>query len=498
MVKATAQTWNGAESNATTGSALVNLFFHSARGLEASDLRSLLSKAWQEDELLTLKMIAYIRDIRHGGKGERQLGRICLQWLADQSSADLTHNLEHYVVNFGRGDDVICVANRLSNCAPFELVSRILLADRDNESGTISMMAKWVPSEGRKNGAFYTQLAEHMRLTNKELRVLLSTLRARLCLVETYLANKEAHLINYGAVPSQAMFQYGKKGNAFEKRDGERFGEYKKGLADGTEKVNTSTLYPHQIVKQYYERGDSQVDELLEAGWKAMETRLTDEEKRNLAQSLVVCDVSVSMTYPNSTPILVSITMGLLISSMNPHPNFKDRLITFSQNPTFHKVQGSNLRERIDSIVDAEWGVNTDLQSTFNLILDAAIASEMKAEDMPKTLIILSDMQFDEADSGDTNYELMKKKYRIAGYTMPLVVFWNLNGSISDFPTGADEPGVALISGFNVEILRDVMAGHEVTPDSVMRSALGRPAWDCIEKAPTSIAIDTSVSQYVA
>ncbi|KNC73715.1 hypothetical protein SARC_13729 [Sphaeroforma arctica JP610] len=356
-------------------------------------------------------------------------------------------------------------------------------------------MAKWVPSEGKKNGDFNTKLANHMVMSRKGLRVLLSTLRARLALVETFLTNKRAHLINYGVVPSQAMFRYGKKGNAFEKRDEERFGEYKACLAAGTEKVNTSTLHPRQIVRQYYERHDNEVDELLEAGWEAMKTQMTNEEKENLAQSLVVCDVSGSMTANGALPMIVSITMGLLISSMNAHPSFKDLVITFSTNPTFHEVQGSNLRERINSVTSAEWGGTTDFQRTLVMILTAAkkIEIENRRDAQITHCIIGHAIQAAYGRGNTTNFKLMKRKYRAAGYAMPLIVFWNLNRNIRDFPLGADEPGVALISGFSVEILRDVMAGQEVTPYSVMRSALGRPTWDCIEMAPSPIATDIPV-----
>jgi UDP-N-acetylglucosamine--N-acetylmuramyl-(pentapeptide) pyrophosphoryl-undecaprenol N-acetylglucosamine transferase len=64
------------------------------------------------------------------------------------------------------------------------------------------------------------------------------------------------------------------------------------------------------------------------------------------------------------------------------------------------------------------WTMNTDLQKVFDLILDTSIEHKVKENDMPKTIYIISDMEFDAAtsDNKKTNFKIIKQKYKEAGY----------------------------------------------------------------------------------
>lgn len=484
-------TWNGAISLAQSGEALTDLYYQAARGLTSENLLDLLNKAWAVDHLLTLRMIAYIRDIR-GGKGERHLGRCCLLWLAGVSANNLLHNLKHYVGIFGRWDDLVDLYPVAGDAVLDVVIDQLTIDQRELEAGnSISMLAKWVPSE-RSNREFNSALAKRGNMTHKQLRQLLARLKAKLDIVETKLTNGQLELIDYSKVPSVAMKRYGKADRVFMTKDAERFAEWKAGLVKGETKVNTTGLYPHEIVKSYMNNVNANtytvdvpvLDELLEAQWSGLVTRLSPKCIEYLGDCLVLSDVSGSMYAGTGTAIYVSIALGLMISGLNPNPHFKNMVLTFSEHPKFHHVTGDTLCAKINSLKKAEWGGSTNFQAAYGEILSKAIKFKLKADDMPKTLIVVSDMQFNSADR-NTNFQAMQDKYAEAGYNLPRLVFWNVNGSTTDFPVSANQADCAMISGFSVDILQDVLSGEAITPFRVMLRALSRPAYEVIQLVET-------------
>jgi hypothetical protein len=116
--------------------------------------------------------------------------------------------------------------------------------------------------------------------------------------------------------------------------------------------------------------------------------------------------------------------------------------------------------------------------------LSKALEYEFSPADMPKTLLVISDMQFNSA--GDlTNYQALRAAYEEAGYKVPRLVFWNVDGSTTDFPVTASQVDTAMVSGFSIEILRDVLKGEDITPFKVMMRTLSREDYQVITLAPS-------------
>jgi hypothetical protein len=93
---------------------------------------------------------------------------------------------------------------------------------------------------------------------------------------------------------------------------------------------------------------------------------------------------------------------------------------------------------------------------------------------MPSTLLILSDMQFNQCARFDGSaMETFRRKFTDAGYTMPKIVFWNLN-SHDNVPVKENENGVALVSGFSPSILKSILASdlEQFTPEAMMMKTL--------------------------
>jgi len=179
--------------------------------------------------------------------------------------------------------------------------------------------------------------------------------------------------------------------------------------------------------------------------------------------ALVVADVSGSMI---GNPISVSVSLALYFAERNKG-QFKDHFITFSARPTLQRIVGANLRDKMNTLENSHWDSNTDLQAVFNLILSTGLAHNTSPDEMPETIYIISDMEFDSACGTRTNFEVIKDKYESAGYKIPNIVFWNVNArSGKNLPTQKNEQGVALVSGLSPVIFK--MAVENKTPEQIM------------------------------
>jgi hypothetical protein len=482
-------TEKGALTYISSLDALVDLFYKGQRGIHESLALELFEKAYVESPLLTAKMIAYIRDVR-GGKGERKLGRFLLNELSKKNKEMFEKNLIHYLATYGRWDDGVDFETEGKK----EYVKRVVeqlkqdLADLEEGKNSISLCAKWIPSEGKsvdKKTGIYGMIAKMMGMKKDLFRKkCLAPLRKHLDIVETHLVKKEYDEINYQKVPSRCMFIHGKEmnkkklPNAFYRNDGERFKGYVSSLAKGEAKVNAKDLYPHEIIATYHSGSSLQhcdVNELTEAQWKVMEEKMKGVGK--LGKTLVLSDVSGSMS---GLPMSISIALGILISGSIDHAAFKNFIVTFHETPTFYKVMGNTLKEKVESVSSAPWGGTTDFFKVFRIILDRATEYKLTEKEMPERIVVISDMQFDMASRGHTNFQAIDQLYKKHGYKRPQIVFWNVNGRVNEVPVKANVADTALVSGYSPDIMKAVLAGENLTPKDIMLKALSDSRYDLI------------------
>jgi hypothetical protein len=274
--------------------------------------------------------------------------------------------------------------------------------------------------------------------------------------------------IEFGHVPSRAHRTYRK---AFQKHEEERYAQYLQAVSEGKDKINVAGTQPHELVKNYLGYGSHDLDATVEAQWAALIARI--KAKGTMQQSLSVIDVSGSMS---GQPLEVAIALGLLTAEIN-EGKWHNRTITFSNTPKWEMVKGRTLREKVGNLSRAHWEMSTNLEAVFELILSAATSFGCTQEQLPKTLFIFSDMQFNAAcrnPNTDTLYRTMRRKFQRHGYSLPNVVFWNLRASSSgaQCPVTMDESGTALVSGFSAELLSLFMDGAEMNPMAILRKAI--------------------------
>lgn len=464
-------TENGMVTNSSTLSATLDLFFVIGavrKQVKFEDgINRLIGKfeaARNEDDLITRKLLFWARDVR-GGAGEREAFRVLLRYAAKNYPQDVIDNID-LISEYGRWDDVFCLFN-----TPVEANAINLIID--NLKAKNGLLAKWMPRLGGKVPDQKKHIANKVRnamgLTPRDYRKMLVELTN---VVETPMCAGEFDKINYEHVPSLAMSRYSK---AFQTKDNARFGEYKNALASGDAKVNASAVYPYDITKNL-NYGDSA---LAVEQWKSLPNFMEGSNERVLP----VCDVSGSMDTTvggNTTAMEVCISLGLYISERNEGP-FKDAFVTFSSQPKLQYLTG-DLRSRYSQLHHAEWGMSTNLEATFELILNQATKHNVSPEEMPTCILIMSDMEFNQAThTDDSAIDMIRTKYVDSGYEMPKVVFWNIVSRHDNFPVKSDDKGTALVSGFSPSILKTVLTGNAMDPVQIMLDTLNTPRYEAVK-----------------
>jgi hypothetical protein len=279
---------------------------------------------------------------------------------------------------------------------------------------------------------------------------------------------KEWNSINFDHVPSVAAARLQK---AFKRNATEAYAEYVAGLKTGERKINASAVYPYDVTKALA-FGDVNV---AQAQWDALPNYVGNENY------LPIVDVSGSMNAQigsNLSALDVAIGLGLYFADKNTG-KFKDVFCEFSESAKLHVLQG-NLQAKLRALSSLRWQMNTNLHRAFEEILRHALMYNIPQHDMPKGLLILSDMQFDKCTQyDDSAMQMIRRKYENAGYKVPKIVFWNLcSRDQKQAPVAFNEKGVALVSGFSPAIFKSIASGKTFTPRDIMLETIGKERYN--------------------
>ena len=430
-------TEKGMTTNSTSLNACVDMYFMAgaARHWTNVEIETLFQKALAEDPLTALKLMFWVRDVR-GGAGERNFFRVCLSYLEKYYLGYLKKNIS-LVPEYGRWDDLF----HLNKDIYMPLVKEGFV----KEDG---LLAKWTPRKGNVANVIRKSLG----LTPKEYRKMVVSLSQT---VEQLMCANQFDGINYGHVPSVAMNKYRK---AFYKKDAGRFAEYIADVKSGVAKMCASAIYPYQLYDAFLKARNQADTEAIEAQWYSLPNYMEGLTERVLP----MIDTSGSMEYYGALPARAGWSLGIYISERN-ESIFKDAFLTFSTKPKMVYLQGT-ISERIRAIKHVEWGGTTNLEAAFELLLAKAIENKITEAEMPTSILILSDMQFDPAKSSydPTSYEMMKIHYASAGYKLPRIIYWNLRAEIGNVTASAFDENVVLVSGFSPTNLKDVLTEREI------------------------------------
>lgn len=493
-VNSLSYTENGALGYSSTNNALVDFNFRlpSYRNDISSAITDFIS-ALNFDAILTMRYLFFLRDIR-GGLGERNTFRHCLSYVLNyykDISKEQLEKLLKLVPEYGRWDDLIFLYNTSENTKVckiiFEIIRSQLLEDYSNclENKPISLLAKWMPSVQNGSRKTAKMFIRDFKCPEKEYRKMLSKLRTQINIVESKMSRNEWKKIDYSVVPSKANVKYN---NAFMRHDSFRRMSFLEKVKNGEEKINGAVNFPHDIIRKYIKEINDDlcwtqtrkctIDHGLEALWKALPNFISDNN------ILVVADVSFSMYEAKAIPICYGLAIYFAERATG---QFKDKAILFSSHPYYINITGNDLCTKLNTLLKLDDYTNTDIEKTFDLILKTAVDNNLKQEDLPKALLIISDMEFDLATTThsrrlkfDTLFDTIKDKFKSKGYEMPKLIFWNVSSRTNTIPITENKYGVILVSGFSTNVVKMVLS-QKLNPFEALKEQILSERYNIIE-----------------
>ena len=486
-------------------SALISFDFKCIRGLETPKLSEMVSRILEQEKLETiLRHLAFVRDIDKG-KGERKVYYQYLYHIYQKYPIEITKLIELNIKNFGSWRDIkglydISVEYNDIGFQQelFNIIKKQLAIDMNNDKP--SMLGKYLPGEKTKYKSMVKQLSKYLFTGNdkmKQYRKIKSQLTQKLNILERNLCSKTRSNIECNKIPALAMKKYkaslfniGKRNTKKSQEEdniifAQRLKDYlssqlKEGKGVSSKGIEIRDIVEDIVIEPNYNR------ELVKAFLQTIEPKIGD-----LSKVIPIIDTSGSM-YGSNKEIYAALGIGILASMRSMEP-FRNRFITFSEKPSWFSMEPNDtFEQRVKKATNAPWGYNTNYYATAELIVSAlkyANVSPEQACDM--TLLVLSDMQFDESDSGDSGASdtvmgNMRRIFGNAGYNVPTLVFWNLNGTTNGCPINSNEENTVMLSGFNQNMMNMFLNNpSNVNPEGILKDVLYSSRYnivtECIE-----------------
>ena len=486
------RTENGAIALNTTGTACLDLFgtIGALRKADEARITSLFEEAYKENPLFATKILFYARDVRGDkeitGLGERRVFRIILKYAALHHPECIRPNLDLIGV-YGRYDDLYELIDTPLEKEMWLAMGNQFEEDKINleKGNVISLLAKWIKTadaSSEKTRKLGIKTAHNLGYNVFEFKRIVRAMRKHLRVVEGLMSTNQWDKIKYSEVPSRAMMIYR---NAFKRHDEERFIQFAQKAVTGEEKINSATLYPYDIIEKYsskwywsrnYYDGSnlSETEEnVLQAQWDALPNYV--EAGTN---AIVIADTSGSMS---GRPMDSAVGLAIYFAQRNVGA-YHNLWLNFSSFPSYQRIKGKTLKQILSNIDYNNWSGSTDCKAAFELILKTAIKNHVSSDEMPKSLIVISDMEFDYCGGYDwTFYEEMRSRFAQYGYEIPTIVFWQVNSRHDVFHADSKRKGVILVSGQSAGTFKNLIGAIGKSPIDFMMEIVNSKRYEPIK-----------------
>ncbi|KAM7479124.1 hypothetical protein LguiA_027337 [Lonicera macranthoides] len=226
----------------------------------------------------------------------------------------------------------------------------------------------------------------------------------------------------------------------------------------------TAGYVPQEIVASLNDKHSD--DEIVELEWHKLVEDLSKKGQRG--NCIGICNVSERM---KDSQIDFSIAMGLIISELNEEP-WKGKVVTYGPNPELRKVEGHNLRSKVNFMKQMKCGDNIHFSKVFEELLRVALAENVSEEQMVKRIFVFTHMGFEKAANNFWAVWASLRKYQSKGYkSLPEIVFWNLREGVM-IPEAHKHKGLVMVTGFSKSSVAMLLEkGVFPTPESVAEVA---------------------------
>ena len=335
--------------------------------------------------------------------------------------------------------------------------------------------------------------------------------RDKIRLIEEMMCNQKWDNIDFGRVPSRCMnlnknafLNLDKNGKFVRKESNvmreacrDNLQQHLTKAVRGEKKINGKQMFLHELVAEhirgwgdYIEIANEESRLINQLQWDTHYNHYKNmvENGSGLDRCMVLSDFSGSMS---GTPMQVASALGIMISSILPEP-WRNKFISFDTTPELLELPDSTLADKMKYIANSPWGGSTDFLAAIQLILDVGIKNRLSVNDMPKKLIVVSDMQFDCAERSrcpdygimnqwgsnfngkssmneDTTHAKIKTAFYNAGMEVcgapwepPMIVYWNVRHT-GRFPVESNTPNTQMVSGFSLSLLKLVLDNGDLS-----------------------------------
>lgn len=470
------RTENGAKALNTTSDGRLDLFgtIGAFRNTIYDRKIALYENSYKVDPTFTTKILFYARDIR-GGLGERQTFRGLVNYAARQHPETIRGNI-WLIPHYGRWDDLYSLVDTPLEHEMWAFMKKQFEKDLANielhGTAEVSLLAKWIKSpdaSSKESKRLGILTANKLGYTVYDFKRKIRAIRKYLDVTERKMSAKEWESIVYPNVPSKAMNNYR---NAFMRNDCQRFYQYMKDVRKGKQKINAGVLFPYDIVEKYMYHRNVGIDSVLEEQWKALPNYV--DKPMN---AIVMADISWSMY---GRPMATSVGLAIYFAEHNTGV-YHNLFMTFDSEPTFVSLKSDTLEEKIRLFMGTPWGGNTNLKLAFQKILDVAIENQVTQEEMPKSLIVITDMEIDNCGTSWDFYESMSELFTENGYQIPNVVFWNVDSRHDTFLTKSEWKGVQLVSGQSASTFGNLIESFSYSPVELMEKIINSDRYKWIK-----------------
>jgi len=468
-------TENGAISNSTTGSPLLDYFSKSGtyRDRDLTKVFADLSAMWVESPLDTLKIIFYNRMVTRKskgfhltnaiqkGQGNRDEFRKAIIWLARYQPDSLYKNL-WLIPLVGSWKDLWHqdLLEELDRNEVYNLVLRGIYCDYNSD-----LIAKYLPrirsksntynKRHQKLNAFALDLCRYLNWTPVQYRKFKSSGSAHQ--FQQKISKRQFDQIDFKKVPGKALHLMvnvtNKEGSTFMERHNLE-AKYLKWIK--SQPVAKFTGYAYELMKTVSRTMTVAQKHTVDKQFAGL-IRLAETEKMENVWCALDTSGSMQSRVANTTAFDICISLGVYFSTLIKGA-FKDHVIMFDNVSKVKKLSGS-FSDKVLQILSENiaWG-STNFQSVIDEIVRLRRAHpEITIEDYPTTLVVVSDMQFNPTGSMMTNYDDAMNKLREVGLPEIRIVWWWVTGRGEDFPSTLDDEGTVLIGGFDGAIISQLI-----------------------------------------
>lgn len=390
----------------------------------------------------TILLVFNLRDYRDGGKGLRNISRFCFIWLL-LNYTEYFDKIFKYIPQYGRWDDLFCLIKldlknkeflnenyisdikdikKIKDCQNniVNFIVNQLNLDKFNmlKNNKISFLSKWFPSEKssqNKKLKIYGKICKIMNINKKQLRQnYISPLRKYLNIIETNLCDKTYDKILLDFETSCSITKYE---NALYKNKYLDYQNWKKS------KLKLKQLKCHEIISKIRCNNDTNV--VLNTMW------LQNIKNIKKHKTLFCIDNSPSMH-----GYTANISYSLAISLSETYNGFfKNKIINFSNEPIITNINENDLYNKIQQIKQIDWTALVNINKIYKTILKTSINNNILPENIPKNILIFTDIKFKTATiTHELNIKKIKEEYNKNLFELPTIIFWNYNSNQIDFP----------------------------------------------------------------